>query len=94
VKKKKRNTASTKNTVVVLETRTTMLTSVDQVRENTSVAPALVLVGTSAAVKRAAVARLRVIPVDKARDNAMVKSQDLVADSKTMAVKNHTGKGV
>lgn len=69
-----------------------MLTSVDQVLGSTGVAPALIPVGTSAAVKRVAVAHPSVILVVTAKNNAMARSRDTVVDSKTMAVKSHIGK--
>lgn len=94
MKKKKRSTRNTENMVVVLETRMTMLTSVDQVRGSTGVAPAPGLVSRSIAVERVAVARPSVTLVDTAKNNAMARSQDTVADSKIMAVKNHIGKNV
>ena len=88
VKRKRRSTAST---AVAVETRTTMLTSVDQVRENVGVTPALVPVDMSTAVKRAAVDRPSVIPAVTVRSTATARSQDMAVASRTMAVKNRTG---
>lgn len=88
VKRKRRSTAST---TVTVETRTTMLTSVDQVRETIGVTPALVLADMSTAVKRAAVDHLSVLPGVTARSNATARSLDMVAASRTMAVKSRTG---
>lgn len=63
-----------------------MLTSVDQVRENTGVA--LVLVSTNAVVKRAAIARPSVEAT--ARNSDTVKSQDTAAVKKATAARNPT----